>query len=481
MKAKSKEGAMAKGYRGRVLFLYPNCEGYGGVPNGIALLSGCLRAAGFDTQCFDTTFLKSKPLDHLERQKYGGVEKSNAAMVWGEWTPELAEQIPDLLAQTITEYQPDLLAVSFVEMDYLYGISLLETVKERFAVPVVAGGIFPTLCPEAVISNASIDMICIGEGEEALVELAESIVEKRDCRYIRNLWVKADGQMVQNPLRPLKDLDTLPFQDWSIFDERHLYKPYMGGFYRTGFFEMTRGCHFNCTYCCNAYLKGLYKGLGKYVRHRNIDLTLDEIAYFKENYRMELVFFIDDDFLAIPQERFNYFCQQYHRRIGLPFFIQTRCETIREDYIRKLKEINVSTIALGVEHGDEAYRKRYMLRHMNNKQLQRAFDIIHKYDIRTTANVIMAVPYEDEKIFQNTIKLLKRLRPKSVSISFCQPFHGTRMREMAVQEGYIPEGHIISNSTQCLNMPQFPQELIHHYYENFRKYLEGEMELAEIP
>jgi anaerobic magnesium-protoporphyrin IX monomethyl ester cyclase len=472
---------MAKNYRGRVLFLYPNCEGYGGVPNGIALLSGCLKAAGFDTRCFDTTFLKSKPLDHLERQKYGGVDKSDAALAWGEWTPDLAARIPDLLVQTIADYQPDLLAVSFVEMDYLYGISLVEKVKEKFSLPVIAGGIFTTLCPDSVISHDSIDLVCVGEGEEALVELAECLVAKRDYRHIRNLWVKADGQIFQNPLRPLKDLDTLPFQDWSIFDERHFYKPYMGGFYRTGFFEMNRGCHFNCTYCCNAYLKKLYQGLGKYIRHRNIDLTLDEIAYFKEKYQLELVFFIDDDFLAIPEERFNYFCQEYHRRIGLPFYIQTRCETIREDYIRKLKEINVSTIALGVEHGDEGYRKQYMLRKMSNAQLQQAFDIIHKYDIRTTANVIMAVPHEDEKTFQNTVRLLKQLQPKSVSISFFQPFHGTRMRDMAVQEGYISEAHIISDSTQCLNMPQFPQERIRHYYENFRKYLNGEMELEEVP
>jgi len=167
--------------------------------------------------------------------------------------------------------------------------------------------------------------------------------------------------------------------------------------------------------------------------------------------------------------------------VGLPFFIQTRSETVREDYLKKLKEINVSTIAIGVEHGSEEYRKKYMNRRMSNSELQRSFALVNKYGIRTTANVIMALPYEDEKTFQETIKLLRILKPKSISISYLQPFHGTVMREMAVKEGHIKPDHIITDSTKCMRMPQFSAEKIRHYYENFQKYVNGEIELEQIP
>ena len=53
--------------RGRVLFVYPNFEGDAGIPNGLALLSGSLKVEGFETACFDTTFLKSPPKTHLYR------------------------------------------------------------------------------------------------------------------------------------------------------------------------------------------------------------------------------------------------------------------------------------------------------------------------------------------------------------------------------------------------------------------------------
>ena len=83
--------------KGKILFIYPNSEGYGGIPNGLALLSGCLKQAGFETRCFDTTFLSSQPKTLFYRQKHGGMMQADHSSYWGEWTPELAEQVPDLL------------------------------------------------------------------------------------------------------------------------------------------------------------------------------------------------------------------------------------------------------------------------------------------------------------------------------------------------------------------------------------------------
>jgi radical SAM superfamily enzyme YgiQ (UPF0313 family) len=151
------------------------------------------------------------------------------------------------------------------------------------------------------------------------------MTEQKDYSNIKNLWVKKeDGAVIKNPLRPFKDMDTLPFQDWSIFDERHYYKPYCGSFYRTGFFELARGCHFSCSFCSTASFRHLYRDMGKFIRTRSIDKTFDEIVHMKDRYDLEFIFFIDDNFLGMSPERFDYFCGQYTKRIGLPFYIQVR-------------------------------------------------------------------------------------------------------------------------------------------------------------
>src|SRR3989338_2600102 len=175
---------------GKVLFLYPNSEGLGGVPNGIALLSGCLKEAGFKTRCFDTTFLSSPPLTYLQRAKHRFFLDADPARYWGKWTDDLPKKIPELLLRTVKEYLPDLIAVSHVDIGVEFMKPLLKLIKDNFNIPIVAGGITCTSSPELVINNNYLDMICIGEGEEALVELAGSIVNKNDCSGIKNLWVK---------------------------------------------------------------------------------------------------------------------------------------------------------------------------------------------------------------------------------------------------------------------------------------------------
>ena len=464
-----------KKHKGKALFLYPNSEGLGGVPNGVALLSGCLKKAGYQTRCFDTTFLNSPPLTHFQRAKHGYFLQADHSQYWGGWKEDLPRKIPNLLVDAVTEFRPDFIAVSHVDIGFLYMGPLLKVIKNQFNIPIIAGGITCTSSPSLVIANDYIDAICVGEGEEALIEFAEAVITGEDYSNIKNLWVKKDGKIISNPLRPLIDMDNLPFQDWSIFDERHYYKPYCGEFHRTAFIEMARGCHFNCTYCVNNTLRRMYKGLGHFIRNRSIDRTLDEICYLKNLYKLELIFFIDDNFLGMQEDRFNYFCAEYKKRIGLPFYIQTRSETVKESYIKKLKEINISTIAIGVESGDEEFRKKYMNRKMSNASLQKAFDIVHKYEIRTTANIIIGMPHELEEMMGETIKLLRSLKPKSVSINYFTPYRGIAMRDMAVKEGIISEDHVIKETNVCLDMPQFKAERICHYYDNLKKYVEGEL------
>lgn len=465
--------------KGRVLFIYPNSEGYGGVPNGLALLSGCLKQAGYETKCFDTTFLNSPPVTFYYRSKYDGVMKSDDEKAWGKWTPDLPKQIPGLFKKTIEEFKPDLIAIAVVDVTYNFSKDLLKEVKEKYGIPVVVGGPTATLSPALFENDDCFDIICVGEGEESLVELADAIVEKKDYSHIKNLWVKTKDGIVKNGLRPFKNMDELPFQDWSIFDERHYYKPYCGEFRRTGFFELARGCPFNCTFCCTANLRKLYQSCGKFLRTRDVDKTFDEIAFIKDNYDLELVFFIDDNFLGMPEERFNHFCEEYKRRINLPFYIQTRAETVREDYIKKLVDAGISTIAIGIENGNEAFRKTIMNRSMSNAVLEKAFGIVHKYNIRTTANLIIGMPHETEEMFYDSVRLIQRIKPSSYSINYFLPFCGTKMRDIAVELGYIPKDHIITDSNVSLDMPQFRRERIMHCYENFNNYVEGKIPLPD--
>ena len=87
------------------------------------------------------------------------------------------------------------------------------------SVPIVRGGVDTTVNPEWAMEHA--DIICVGEGEYAALELTEALEGKRDLYSIQNLWVRRDGEIIKNPIRPLiQDLDSLPFPN---FDDQSIW------------------------------------------------------------------------------------------------------------------------------------------------------------------------------------------------------------------------------------------------------------------
>jgi anaerobic magnesium-protoporphyrin IX monomethyl ester cyclase len=189
----------------------------------------------------------------------------------------------------LKKLRPDIVGFPCLTSSYKWNLSIASDIKKELSCLILFGGIHPTTTPE-IIEEPDIDVVCRGEGEYPVFELAEAISSKASITGIRNLWVKENGQLYKNELRPLiQDLDELPFPD------RDLYLKY--GFFRhqtVWHFIAGRGCPFDCTYCHNNIEKEIYKNLGKYVRQRKTEFVLREINEFKLKSRMKYVFFSDD-------------------------------------------------------------------------------------------------------------------------------------------------------------------------------------------
>jgi len=155
----------------------------------------------------------------------------------------------------VDAFKPDIIAFSFWSsqltgedegMMYERGKKLLKATNINFettGIHIIAGGIQPSLEPEKVLDDGVTDIVCIGEGELAYLELAEFLKEKKDIYSIKNLWIKQDNKIYKNSLRPLiENLDDLPFADFDLFDDKSFYRPYHGKIVRGIDYEFTRGC-----------------------------------------------------------------------------------------------------------------------------------------------------------------------------------------------------------------------------------------------
>lgn len=450
----------------KVLFVYPNRDGYPMVPVGISVMAGILKDTGHRADLFDTTFMTGEYSEHDERERLNLVEKTDISQHWGKGK---RVDIKKSLLKKIEDFRPDIIAFSILENNYGLSKELFSVVRAEYDVPIIVGGIFPTTAANFFVEDRNVDIICIGEGERAMRELADRIKKKEDFSNIPNLIVKKGGGLVVNKLEKFYDWKPPIFQDWSIFDQRHLMKPFMGRVWKAGFFELSRGCPYNCTYCINRFYQDRFKELGKYHREKPMDFAIKEIVYLKKKYGLEIVWFQDENFCLMSQERFREFCLKYKKEVGLPFFIQTRVDTLNEKKVKMLKGAGCITISVGVETGDEQTRKRILNKYIKNKTFLEIFRLCRKYDIRTTANFIIGLPGETLKDIMTTVSFCRECEADSIGLAIFAPYYGTKLRDECVRRGFMENRYYdnISFHSTILEMPQISKEQIEELYYKF--------------
>ena len=171
----------------KILFFYPNTFGMNMLPPAIALFSAILKKEGHKVKVFDTTYYavdhgidsdgsKEQGLNVVPYQKE--MEKRGLRIKDNNWK--------DDLKKLVNEYRPDIFILSSTEDMWELGIKILEEIQEyknKNKIPVLAGGVFPTFAPEICINYNIIDMICVGEGENALVDICKKIEDGHQKRY----------------------------------------------------------------------------------------------------------------------------------------------------------------------------------------------------------------------------------------------------------------------------------------------------------
>lgn len=453
----------------KVLLIYANKMMENLIPINVSILSAVLRKSGFDVKLFDTTFYPT------EDESGYDIRSRNLQIRNFDFTQyginlKQTDMYTDFRS-LVEEYRPDLIGLSAVEETYPLGISLLKTTRD-FRIPTIVGGIHAIFSPEEVLAEEYVDMICIGEGEEALVELCEKMQKRQDFTDVGGIWFKKNGTILKNPRRRLVDIKNLPFPDFSIYEENRMYRPMQGKIHKMLPIESSRGCPFACTYCAAPSLKELYKGMGSYYRRKNVERIIEEIKFYIERYGMNYVYFTSETFLSMNDDDFERFVD-FYKDIRLPFWIQTRPETIKEDRIRKLEAINCDRITVGIESGNEELRRNLLKRTISNKAIINAFRIFEKFKIPVSVNNIIGFPDETREQIFDTINLNRAIKADSISVFIFTPYRGTKLREYCVEKGYItPDMYMGSHlKDTVLKMPTLTNEEIKGLFRTFPLYV----------
>jgi len=387
----------------KILFIYPNLYAQIGFNYGISYISGFLRANNIETFLLNVNEKLGYPLDH-ERIKR------------------------DVLA-----IGPDMIGLSVLTNQYKYATEITQHIKGYYSGPVLFGGIHPTMDPSGTMADRHVDYICVGEGEEAILEL----MEKGSPIGVRNMGYRSDSGLVLEPLRPFIDINKLPFKDYSIFNFQDMIDAKDGW---VGLMA-SRGCPFRCTYCLNHKIMKLYKDHGHlpkyYLRRHTVDEVIYEIEYLLKNYKRIKMFIFDDDIFTFDKQWLKEFSEKYKQVTDIGFVCNAHARIFDDEVAWYLKDAGCRIVKFGLESGSNRIRKTVLNRHMSNKDIENAFDTAHRFGLHTSAFVMIGLPHEKKEDMMETVRLLSRIKPGRFRWSLFFPFIGTRAYDIAKEAGQI--------------------------------------------
>lgn len=394
----------------RVVLVYPAtgqdvCGVNTGLPLGLISLGTVLRQRGYEPVIVD---------QRLEADFEGALRRS------------LAGGVLFLGISSMTGYQ-------------IRGGLLAARVARQVdpGIPVVWGGVHPSLVPEGTVRHPLVDAVCRGEGEETVPELAAALAEGTPLRQIPGVWVKAGDGVEAGPERPLiADLDTLPSPDYGLVEVQRYQT--LGHILREPQLQLvtSRGCTYRCGFCYNLLFNN-----GKY-RAMSAGRTWREMRRISDLFGVNSLFLFDDYFFADRRRVLELLSLM--ESDGRKFLIEVSCridflDGSSDDELRRLAANGFQELLVGVESGNDEIL-RLIGKRFSVEEVLRANRKIAAAGLNVKYAFMAGFPGESEAQRFDTVDLMLRIlrenpRVSTTPLSIYTPYPGTPLFDRCLAEG----------------------------------------------
>lgn len=355
------------------------------------------------------------------------------------------------VAKKIADISKDSRFIGISLMTNFFGkiISLTNNLRKYTNKPIIWGGIHPTIEPEECMQYA--DIVCIGEGEKSLLELLTKSKKHRNYTDVKGMWFKKNGKIIKNELRePILNLDSIPHPDYDFRNQYILHKNkilrlnnqlfdnYSEQVYET---ITARYCPFNCSFCCNKFLKSKFKNCN-ILRKRSVEDVISELEEAKKSFNVKMMRLIDDSFFSLDIGYIRKFCEEYKKRIGIPFRVTGLNPLLfNREKIGMLIDAGLNELRMGIQSGSPRIRKMYSRFYTNKQVLEIAKELSSFRQIKQIQyDMIVENPWETEDDVIQSIKLASELPRPMVLYFFSLTFYpGTELYDRAIEEGIIKD------------------------------------------
>ncbi|MFS8184756.1 B12-binding domain-containing radical SAM protein [Pseudovibrio denitrificans] len=222
---------------------------------------------------------------------------------------------------------------------------------------ITIGGVLATAADEQVLQQVPhFDSVVRGEGEEAIVELAERIIRDQPLSGILGLTYRESGELCRSPARSrIRDLDRIAF---PARDDLEMALVEGGEAEASAYMVSSRGCYAACTFCSIHQIYG-----DRLVVRRSPGNVVEEMERIVKDYGIRRFSFVDDIFLTPSVRGFrwiNDFCDLLiEKNLQINFYAEMRADTLNQELLAKLRRAGMHRVFIGFEAGVDSVLKRW--------------------------------------------------------------------------------------------------------------------------
>lgn len=304
---------------------------------------------------------------------------------------------------------------------------------EKPDLPIVWGGWHPSLFPKHTLEEDSIDVVVKGQGEITFAELADHLDSAKSLDGIQGICYKKQGIFIENPDRPLQDINAFPPVNYSLIDVPAYMR--LSGRKQLDYIS-SQGCRFRCSFCADPFM---YKrGWYGYSPER----MGQEIESLWKQYRFDHVHFQDETFFTYS-DRVKLIAEEFiNRKLPVSWFGTMRADQgvrLSDDIWALCKQSGLERVMIGMEAGTQDMLD-WMQKDIKVEQLYEVARKCIRFGIAINFSVIVGFPGESVESICKTLEVVKDLRKMSstfhMGIFYFKPYPGNKIANELTAQGY---------------------------------------------
>ncbi len=291
-------------------------------------------------------------------------------------------------------------------------------------VPIIWGGWHPSLLPEQCLASPAVDVCVSGQGEETFREVALKLAAGEALDPVAGIAFKRGGVVVKNPPRPFQNVNAFPRADFGLVDVEK-YFAHRGA--RRLDYCSSQGCPFECSFCADPMVyQQRWSGLGA-------PRVVSEVAEHKKHYRLEQIFFNDDNFFTDLKRAEAIASGLIDEKVRVQWFGTGRADLLRrmsDDQFSLMRNSGCYKVNVGAESGSAEVLASIKKGTLVEEVLETA-EKLNRAGIGARFSFIAGFPNEPAVSLADTYRTVKALRKINgafeTPIYFYAPYPGTEL------------------------------------------------------